>query len=122
MIWASALVAGWPSHSLTDQQVDHSSETVCVIAPSRQYRDQIGQFLQRNGQPIRVIDETHNAGDGEGVIHLATMHRAKGLEFDSVIVVSPRAYLNDIRETEHKRKLLYVAVSRAKRDASLLIY
>jgi DNA helicase IV len=105
-----------------DQLVDQSSETVCVIAPSRQHRDQIGQFLKRNGQSIQVIDEAHNAGDDKGVVHIATMHRAKGLEFDRVIVVSPRTYLDDVRETEHQRKLLYVAISRAKRDASLLIY
>jgi superfamily I DNA/RNA helicase len=53
-------------------------------------------------------------------IHFATMHRAKGLEFDRVIVVAPAAYLGDPVDTEQKRKLIYVALTRAKRDALLV--
>lgn len=54
------------------------------------------------------------------MIHLATMHRAKGLEFDCVVVVTPSSYLGPIEESEAKRKLLYVALTRAKRGALLL--
>ena len=48
------------------------------------------------------------------------MHRAKGLEFDRVIVIAPAAYFGDPRETETQRKLIYVALTRAKREALLL--
>jgi DNA helicase IV len=51
---------------------------------------------------------------------MATMHRAKGLEFDCVIVVTPKSYLGKPEETETQRKLLYVALTRAKRGALLL--
>ncbi len=44
--------------------------------------------------------------------HLATMHRAKGLEFDCVMVVAPESYLGLAEETEAQRKLLYVALTR----------
>ena len=48
------------------------------------------------------------------------MHRAKGLEFDCVMVVAPKSYLGVPEEAETQRKLLYVALTRAKRGAMLL--
>lgn len=54
------------------------------------------------------------------MVHLATMHRAKGLEFDCVMVVAPKSYLGVAEETETQRKLLYVALTRAKRGAMML--
>jgi superfamily I DNA/RNA helicase len=50
----------------------------------------------------------------------ATMHSAKGLEFDRVIVVTPSGYLGVPTETEPTRKLICVALTRAKREALLL--
>lgn len=54
------------------------------------------------------------------MVHLATMHRAKGLEFDCVVVIAPFSYLGPVEESEAKRKLLYVALTRAKRGALLV--
>ena len=48
------------------------------------------------------------------------MHRAKGLEFDVVVVVAPNGYFGDPGETQNQRKLLYVALTRAKSGAMLL--
>jgi len=48
------------------------------------------------------------------------MHRAKGLEFDCVIVVAPSIYLGKAEDSTAPRKLLYVALTRAKRGAALL--
>lgn len=100
----------------------NSAESICVITPTKRQRDAIAYAVQRNDRSIKIIDESQNAGVAEGVIYLATMHRAKGLEFDRVIVVSPKSYLGDVRETSSQRRLLYVAISRAKRDACLLLY
>lgn len=47
------------------------------------------------------------------------MHRAKGLGFDCVIVVAPKSYLGVPEETETQRKLLYIALTRAKRGVML---
>jgi len=104
------------------QREADANETTCVIAPTKSLRDQIDGFLVRNGQRTRTIDENQNVGTAQGVVYLATMHRAKGLEFDRVIVVASKTYLGDVRETGQQRKLLYVAVSRAKKDAGLFIY
>ena len=48
------------------------------------------------------------------------MYRAKGLEFDVVVVVAPSAYLGDPEGTQNQRKLLYVALTRAKQGALFL--
>jgi superfamily I DNA/RNA helicase len=48
------------------------------------------------------------------------MHRSKGLEFDAVVVVAPDSYFQDPGETASQRKLMYVALTRAKRAAMLI--
>ena len=55
-------------------------------------------------------------------VRIATMHRAKGLEFDEVIVISPsQGFLTGLRSETNKR-LKYVALSRAKKIATAIQY
>jgi len=51
----------------------------------------------------------------EGYITLATMHCSKGLEFDGVVVLS-----DDLEPSEEKRRLIYVAMTRAKTYLSIV--
>jgi superfamily I DNA/RNA helicase len=95
--------------------------SVCVIAPSKKARDALASGFLNQGLDVAVIDENQNAAATRGAIYFATMHRAKGLEFDRVIVVAPKAYLGDPLETDSKRKLIYVALTRAKKEAALLV-
>ena len=104
------------------QANEEAQETVCVIAPTRKQRDSIGGYLERNGLRTRTIDENQNAGLVQDLVCVATMHRAKGLEFDRVIVLAPKTWLGDVRDTENNRKLLYVAVSRAKKETGLFLF
>ena len=106
----------WSSQADAD-----ANKTVCVIAASKKQRDAISVFLERNGVLTQTIDENQNAGVVHERVFVATMHRAKGLEFDRVAVVAPKSYLGDLRDTENHRKLMYVAVSRAKRETVILI-
>ena len=107
--------------SWSSQAIPDVHETACVIAPSKKQRDAIGNFLERNGLQTQTIDENQNAGVVHERVFVATMHRAKGLEFDRVAVVAPKSYLGDLRDTENHRKLMYVAVSRAKRESAILL-
>ncbi len=93
--------------------------STCIIASSQAVRDAIARQFAVAGYATSVIDANHNLSV-ENAIHFATMHRAKGLEFDRVIVVAPSAYLGIPQETEAQRKLIYVALTRAKREAMLL--
>jgi len=62
-----------------------------------------------------------DAPDSRGAVTLATLHRAKGLEFDAVLVVAleeglmPISHASADDEVEEERRLLYVGVTRARR-------
>ena len=116
MAKALALMNDW----VKQDGVDGSSNT-CVIASSGKVRDAVAKHFQTNGIPVAVIDENQNAGASQATSYFATMHRAKGLEFDRVIVLAPKAYMGDPLETGSKRKLIYVALTRAKKEAALFI-
>ena len=108
-------VEGW-QHLNADGQ----SGNTCIIANSQAVRDTIArQFLSR-GYKTSVIDANQNLSTDAAAIHFATMHRAKGLEFDHVVVIAPSSFLGDCKETDSQRKLIYVALTRAKREAVLL--
>lgn len=101
-------------------QGEEQAWSVCVIAPSEKIREALAQQAMTAGFSSVTITAQTNHADSRGVVHFATMHRAKGLEFDSVVIVVPEAYLGAPEETSNQRKLLYVALTRAKRTASMI--
>jgi superfamily I DNA/RNA helicase len=103
-----------------DEDADGHINSTCVIASSQIVRDSLSRQFSEADYATSVIDATQNLSADVKAIHFATMHRAKGLEFDRVIVVTPAGYLGDPKETEQTRKLIYVALTRAKREALLL--
>ena len=92
----------------------------CVVGSSEKIRDGLAQQLEAAGLACVTITANSNYAGTQEVVHLATMHRAKGLEFDCVVVVAPSSYLGSPEETEGFRKLLYVALTRAKRGALMV--
>jgi DNA helicase-2/ATP-dependent DNA helicase PcrA len=68
----------------------------------------------------RQQDATVDAPDADGAVTLASLHRAKGLEFDAVFVVGceeglvPIVYATDEAELAEERRLLYVGMTRAR--------
>ncbi|MCV2363124.1 AAA family ATPase [Paucibacter sp. DJ1R-11] len=96
--------------------------TYCVVAPSEKVRDALAQQLQAKGVQTVAITAQTNHTDARGVVHLSTMHRAKGLEFDCVAVVAPSSFAEAVVEGGNQRQLLYVALTRAKRGALLALY
>jgi superfamily I DNA/RNA helicase len=95
--------------------------SVAVVAGSERVRDAVGVQLEAAGLKTVLITAQANHSQKRGVVHLSTMHRAKGLEFDCVIVISPALYLSREEQQQSKRNLLYVALTRAKKLAALLI-
>lgn len=92
----------------------------CVVGHSERVRDGLAQQLQAAALACATITAQSNHAGAQDVVHLATMHRAKGLEFDCVVVVAPASYLGAPEDTEGLRKLLYVALTRAKRGALMV--
>ncbi len=97
----------------------HAGST-CIIANSKSVRDVLARQFEVAGYQASVIDANQNLTADGAAIHFATMHRAKGLEFDRVIVIAPSSFFSEPKETESQRKLIYVALTRAKREALLL--
>lgn len=77
--------------------------------------------MQVGGIPTVVIDKDQTLAASPDAVRFAILHRAKGLEFDRV-VVGRQAALGDVEETAYERRLLYVALTRAKREAGLILY
>ncbi|OYT93520.1 MAG: hypothetical protein CFE43_01960 [Burkholderiales bacterium PBB3] len=103
-----------------DEDPGERINSTCVIASSQVVRDSLARQFSGAGYSTSVIDASQNLSADTNAIHFATMHRAKGLEFDRVIVVTPADYLGLPQETESQRKLIYVALTRAKRDSVLI--
>jgi hypothetical protein len=112
---AIAFVSAWQSGG-----VQNTSLSFCVIAFSEKTRDALSRQLQTAGLTCVTITAQNNHAETQDVVHMATMHRAKGLEFDCVVAVAPKSYFSEPGDTENQRKLLYVALTRAKRGAMLI--
>jgi ATP-dependent exoDNAse (exonuclease V) alpha subunit len=50
------------------------------------------------------------------------MHRAKGLEFDEVVLLVPRVFSGVDTSSDTIKRLKYVAISRAKKFATVIQY
>jgi superfamily I DNA/RNA helicase len=103
---------------------------ICLVARTHDLLKQYEGALKAKGKETYFIRRGEAEDRRKPGIRLSTMHRVKGLEFDSVII----AGLNDgivplsgewiktrdtviQRENEiHERALLYVAATRAKKE------
>ena len=77
-------------------------------------------------QSISLQTDMDNLDENIETIKLMTMHNAKGLEFDHVFIVGledgliPHSRsIDNIHKLEEERRLLYVAITRAKRSVHL---
>ena len=70
-----------------------------------------------------TLSSNMDSDDGSGVV-IATVHGAKGLEFDTVFVVGCEEKIfpisrDDNDDLEEERRLMYVAITRARKDLFL---
>lgn len=99
------------------EDVEESQATTCVMASSQKLRDALAQHFSSKGMKTCLLDANEPDNANPETIRFATMHRAKGLEFDHVIVVAD-APLNESNGIDPR--LVYVAMTRAKVRAALL--
>jgi superfamily I DNA/RNA helicase len=93
-------------------------EATCIMAASKAGRDQLMATLRAAGYAVEAIEaDTRVSAEAKSLL-CATMHRAKGLEFQNVIVTCPTAHQGNSAAVAPQ--LLYVALTRARQRAALL--
>ncbi|GAA0322267.1 AAA family ATPase [Actinoallomurus spadix] len=107
--------------------IDGPSPSIAICVPDRSQVADVERRLARAGIPAAAIGP-----DGpklDDVVHIGTMHRFKGLEYQHMVIASvsegsvPRAYVAHYRssdpqryrrELQRARSLLFVAATRAR--------
>ncbi|MBO5910473.1 MAG: UvrD-helicase domain-containing protein, partial [Clostridia bacterium] len=74
-------------------------------------------------ESVTLISDIDTEGNKNGVI-IATVHAAKGLEFDTVFISGLEEKIfpvtrADVEDQEEERRLMYVAITRARKDLYL---
>ncbi len=116
------------SSGMYAQYADNSDESVTKRANLDEFQNSVDEYVRMNEgsalsdylQQITLYSDTDEMDEGEYVT-LATIHAVKGLEFRAVFLVglednimpTSRA-LDDPRSLEEERRLMYVAITRAK--------
>jgi superfamily I DNA/RNA helicase len=108
-----AILAGW---DVVPNAADLGA--TCIMAESRAARDQLMSAVRSGGYKVESVEADRRANTEANCLLFATMHRAKGLEFQNVIVTSTTVGKDNRREVAPQ--LIYVALTRARQRAALL--
>ncbi len=115
---AAALDAGWlegASDALGERELVRQTDLSRLVALAAAF----------DGDAAAFVEDLHRrfdpGGDGARGVHLLTLHRAKGLEFEAVFL--PRVEAGELpsrlaktgEQVAEERRLLYVGLTRAKR-------
>lgn len=110
---------------------DEASSSICVVARRQSDVDRYLSGLGSKGMVLHKISRSVSDDSTQPGIRIATMHRIKGLEFESVYIVGANKGIMplDVLDTEdvtvvrehewREKSLLYVAATRAKQYCSI---
>ena len=109
-------------------------ESICITARTKAELNKVADTLRQQGIEYYLLERDSLDRGRPGAVRLATMHRVKGLEFDEMILASINRGLVPLEKALsskgdaierraadlQERALLYVAITRAKKRASVL--
>jgi superfamily I DNA/RNA helicase len=95
-----------------------AGRNLCVMVPTKHEAQEVAKVLKSSGVASTLIGPDELDRADSSAARVATMHRAKGLEFDEVVLILPPGG-SDGAAAEDRRRLEYVAITRAKRKATV---
>lgn len=112
------------------------SSSICIVARTNKQLDIIRRFLHDKGIDLYEIKNMKAEDKSISGVRIGTMHRVKGLEFDCIIIagvndgiVPLNAVLDCATDPINKkelydaeRSLLYIAITRAKKEVYISSY
>ena len=96
--------------------------SVCVIVPTKHDANTVSSDLKSDKISATILGPNERDQSDSSAVRIATMHRAKGLEFDEVVLLAPRVPEGIQANSDTIKRLKYVAITRAKRIATVLLY
>jgi len=126
-------LSGIAEDAFNRQQGEERQQTILAFT---QYLDQLRQPPREALEHLQALQEQHrqqeqadNSAEAADAIQITTMHQAKGLEWDRVIIPAltvhnmpyqPQRDFSTPASTESERRLMYVAMTRARKDLFML--
>jgi hypothetical protein len=98
------------------------ARSICVIVPTRHDATAVSTKLKSEKVSTTTLGPDERDQPGSSSVRIATMHRAKGLEFDEVVLLLPRSWSSPESRPVNAQQLQYVALTRAKRVATVVRY
>ncbi len=106
-----------------ESRLDNLQEFISVAQEfTPQDSDLLGEFLAQ----VSLVSDIDSYNDDSNALTLMTLHSAKGLEFDTVFLsgleegIFPHSRsLDSVSEMEEERRLMYVGITRAKKNLFL---
>jgi superfamily I DNA/RNA helicase len=97
-----------------------ATRSVCVMVPTKHEAQETLKALKAAGIASTLIGPNERDRAESSAARVATMHRAKGLEFDEVVLIAKPGRTPGSTQQFDKQRLEYVALTRAKRNATVI--
>lgn len=97
-----------------------AGRSLCVMVSTKRETQETLKALKEAGIASTVIGPNERDRAESSAARVATMHRAKGLEFDEVVLIAKPGLTPGSARQFDKQRLEYVALTRAKRNATVI--